>query len=272
MIKINGNLFRMELRRNAVSLILWMTVIILLISVTMSVYGTFVKNQSQVIGMMSLIPKGALEFKGISNVTGLFSVLGYYAANNTIYMMLLGSIFAMVLGSNILLKEEYNKTAEFLMSRPITRSEIFFSKLAVLSINVFLLNLVTSIAGLISMEIVKTGPFSIKSFLILSFYTFLLNALFGALGLFLSTLVKRAKAITTFTIALVLVFYFIHTLSKITESVAKLGYLSPFKYVNVEAFKASYSLDPWHLVYFLGISLVLSVLAFRIYRRKDIYT
>ena len=45
--------------------------------------------------------------------------------------------------SGIVLKEEYNKTAEYLLTRPLTRSEIFISKLAVLALNVFLLNLVT---------------------------------------------------------------------------------------------------------------------------------
>ena len=64
-------------------------------------------------------------------------------------MMVLGSIYAIVLSSNILLKEEYNKTAEYLLTRPLTRSEIFLSKLAVLFINIFLLNLVTSLAGFI---------------------------------------------------------------------------------------------------------------------------
>ena len=78
-----------------------------------------------------------LQFKGISNFSDLLSVLGFYAVNNVIYMMVLGSIFAIVLSSNILLKEEYNKTAEYLLTRPLTRSEIFFSKLAVLFLHVF---------------------------------------------------------------------------------------------------------------------------------------
>jgi ABC-2 type transport system permease protein len=79
--------------------------------------------------MMNLVPKGALQFKGISNFSDLLSVLGFYSVNNIIYMMVLGSIFAIVLSSNILLKEEYNKTAEYLLTRPLTRTEIFFSKL-----------------------------------------------------------------------------------------------------------------------------------------------
>ena len=133
---MNRNLFLMEMRRNAFSLILWMIVISLLISVTLSFYTTFIGNQSKVIGMLSLIPKGALQFKGISNVNNLISVLGFYAANNVIYMMVLGSVYSVVLSSNILLKEEFNKTSEYLMTRPVKRSEIFFSKLAVLLLNI----------------------------------------------------------------------------------------------------------------------------------------
>jgi ABC-2 type transport system permease protein len=268
---MNMNLFFREMRRNAMGLLLWMAVITLLISVTMSMYRTFIDNQSKVLGMMNLIPKGALQFKGVSNFNDLFSVMGFYAVNNVIYMMVLGSIYAIVLSSNILLKEEYGKTADFLLSWPLSRSDIFFGKLAVFTLNVFLLNLVTVVAGFISIEIVKTGPFSIKPFLVLSLYTFLLNFLFGAIGLFISTLIRKPKAITTFSIGLVLIMYFIFTLSKITESASDLGYLSPFKYVNTEAMKPGYGLEPWRVLFFAGLSALLLVFSFRIYRRKDIY-
>src|SRR5665647_2107478 len=269
---MNRNLFLKEMRRNAFSLIVWMIVITLLISVTMSVYRTFMDNQSKIIGMMSLVPKGALQFKGISNFNDLLSVLGFYAVNNVIYMMLLGSIFAIGLSSNILLKEEYNKTAEYLLTRPLTRSEVFLSKLAVLFLYIFLLNLVTDLAGFICIELVKKGPFSINAFLILSLYTLLLNILFGAIGLLISSLIKRAKPITTFSIGLVLIFYFIYSISKITESAAKIGYLSPFRFANVDATNPNYTINIWHLAYFIGISLILTGLSYRIYKRKDIYT
>jgi beta-exotoxin I transport system permease protein len=269
---MNRNLFIMEMKRNALSLILWTFAVTLLISVTMSVYPTFVENQSKVLGMMSLVPKGALQFKGISNFTDMLSVLGFYSVNNVIYMMVLGSIFSIVLSSNILLKEEYNKTAEYLLTRPLTRRDVFFSKLAVLVLNISILNLVTILAGFVSMEMVKNSTFSIRAFLILSIYTLLLNLLFGAIGLFMSTLVKRPKPITTFSIGLVLFFYFLYTLSKITESISKIGYLSPFKYVNTEAFNPAYKLGFWHLVYFIGISLMLTTISYRLYCRKDIYT
>lgn len=269
---MNGNLFLKEIKRNAVPLIIWTVAITILISVTMSVYPTFMQNQSKVVGMLNLIPAGVLQFKGISNFGDLLTVLGFYAVNNVIYMMLLGSIYAIVLSSNILLKEEYNKTAEYLLTRPITRNEIFVTKTAVITVNLFLLNLITSAAGLISISLVNKGTFSISAFLILSLYTFLLNFLFGACGLFLSAVVKRPKPITIFCIGLVLILYFIYTISKITESVAKLGYLSPFKYVDTNVTDPAYKLDLFHFSYFTAITLLLIFFAFRFYRKRDIYT
>jgi ABC-2 type transport system permease protein len=268
---MNRNLFIRELRSNAFSLIMWMLVITILITLTMAVYGTFLENNSKVLGMMSIIPKGALQFKGISNINDLFSVLGFYTANNVIYMLLLGSIYSIVLSSNILLKEEYGKSAEFLLSWPLTRTEVFLSKLAVICLNIFILNLITVAAGFICLEINKREPFSINAFMILSLYTLLLNLFFGALGLFISTLIKRAKPITAFSIALVLILYFVYTLSKITESFAKIGYISPFKYVSLDTLNPAYRLEPFSLIYFAGLSVLLTGLAYLFYKRKDIY-
>ncbi len=269
---MNKNLFLKEMRRNALSFILWTVAITFLIVLTMSVYTTFMENQSKVFGMMKLVPKGALQFKGISDPKDLLSILGFYAVNNIIYMMVLGSIFAIVLSSNILLKEEYNKTAEYLLTRPLTRAEVFFSKLVMVILYVFLLNLVTAIAGLICLEVFKNGPFSIKAFLILSLYNLLLNILFGSIGLFMSTLVKRPKPVTTFSIGLVLILYFIFTISKITESASKIGYLSPFKYVSMEVVNPAYTIELWRLAYFICFSFILGWISFRLYKRKDIYT
>lgn len=268
---MNSNLFLKEMKRNSVSLITWMIVLILLISVTMAVYPTFMANQSKIMALLTIIPKGALQFKGISDFNALLSVLGFYAANNVIYMMVLGSIFSIVMASNIILREEYEKTAEFLLSWPVSRNEIFLGKTAVLFLDIFLLNFVTALAGFIWMEFMKSAPFSIGAFFLLSFYTFLLNVLFGAIGLFLSTMVKRAKPITTFSISLVLIFYFIDTLSKITQGISKLGYLSPFRFGDINAVSPGYSLNYFNLLYFAGFTLLLIALAWSNYRKKDIY-
>ncbi len=268
---MNSNLFSRELRRNMLTLLIWTAVITALTTLTMSFYGVFLENNQKILAMISILPEGTLQFKGISDVNDLFSVLGFYSANNVIYMLVLGSIYSIVLSSGILLREEYNKTAEFLLAWPLTRGEIFLSKAAVVFLNVIFINIVTATAGYITLEIVKREPFSTDAFLVMSVYTLLLNLFFASLGLFMSTLVKRARPITTLSIGLVLILYFIFTISNITESLSAIGYVSPYKFVNLDTLDPDYRIEFISLLYFIVLSLLMTFISFRLYRRKDIY-
>ena len=268
---MNRNLFLRELRSNAVSLLIWTSVITALTALTMSFYGVFPENNEKILAMISIIPEGTLQFKGISDVDDLFSVLGFYSANNVIYMLVLGSIYSIVLASGILLREEYNKTAEFLLAWPLSRSDIFFSKAAVVFLNVLAINIVTAVVGYITLEIVKREPYSTDAFIIMSVYTMLLNLFFASLGLLMSTLVKRARPITTLSIGLVLILYFIFTISNITEGLSFIGYVTPYKFVGMDTLGPDYRLEFISVLYFCGLSLLLTFSAFRLYRRKEIY-
>jgi len=222
--------------------------------------------------MVKLVPIVAMKARGFANINDIFSGLGFYAANNIVYMMLLGSIYSMVLSSNILLKEEYGKTAEFLMSRPISRKEIFASKMMLAFLNVVLLNLAAALVSYISLEIFKSGGFRIQSFLVLTLYTLLLNLFFGALGFIVAVMMKRARPVTFFCVGLVLVMYFLFTISRITGVEGDFGYISPFKWVNVEVVNPSYGLEFWRILIFIGLTTFLVILSGLIYRKKDILT
>jgi ABC-2 type transport system permease protein len=269
---MNKYLFRMEFKRNAPSLFIWSAVISLLVFGTMAFFPTFLKNQQQIMGFIQMVPQAAMKARGFANIDDLFSALGFYAANNIVYMMLMGSIFSMVLAANMLLKEEYNKTAEYLLSKPLTRGEIYFTKLAVVLLNIFIINLITSMAGFFGIEVFSTSGFSFKAFIVISLYTLFLNLLFGSAGYFVSLLSRRMKPMTFFSTGLVLVCYFLYTISRITESADKIGYLSPFKYVDIRVLQEDYHLESWRVLYLLGISLLFITGGYFIYRRKDILT
>ena len=237
----------------------------------MSLYPLVIENQIKIFKMLNLVPDEAYKLIGIQDFRNELKAIEFYAVNNVIYMMVLGSIYAIVMSSNILLGEEYNKTAEYLLSRPLTRSDIFITKMVVLILFVLILNAVVAFSGFITMKLVQDEPVNIRAFIILSAYTLLLNTQFAAIGLTLATLVKRPKPITTFSVGLVMVLYFIHTISKMTDGVTKIGYLSPFSYVNLNTNDAAYRLESWHLVFFLTIILLLTSISFKLYQRRDIY-
>jgi len=262
----------MEMRRNARSLILWSLIICALIFFTMTFFRSVLQYQQQIMDMIKLVPAAALKARGFGNLEDIFSGLGFYAANNIVYMELLGSIFAMVLCANILLKEEYGKTAEFLMSWPVGRKEIFLSKLTLAFLNIFLLNLVTALVGLVSLELFKSGAFRIKPYLILTLYTFLLNLLFGACGLLVAALHKRARPVSSFCVGLVMVCYFLYTISRISGVKGDFGYVSPFKWVSIDVLKPDYRVEVWSILLFCALTMIMILASFVIYRKKDILT
>ena len=269
---MNRTLFYMEMRRNARELIMWSAVTGLLIFFTMSFFRTVLQYQQQIAGMVNMVPAIALKMRGFSNINDMFTVLGFYAANNLIYMMLLGSIYAIVLSSNILLKEEFGKTAEYLMSRPISRTGIFNTKMVLAFLNILILNILSTLIGFIALQVYKNGDFSMGSFLVISFFTLLLNLLFGALGFFISVMMKRARPVTAFCVALVMVLYFFYTISRMSGVDGTFGYLSPFKWVNTAVLSPGYALEFSRIALFLGITILLILVSGFIYRRKDILT
>jgi ABC-2 type transport system permease protein len=166
---------------------------------------------------------------------------------------------------------ERKKTAEFLLSKPVRRSEVVWSKLAAFFTYLLLLNVIILFVGFTSLEVFKgKSDYRLTPFLIHWFYAFLLMLIFGAIGLFLSLWIKRGRPITNISIGITMGAYFFDVFSKITKSMEKIGYVSPFKFVDSGVLRPDYGLAWWRVLCFLGISLVLLTLSFFIYKKKDI--
>ncbi|MGD2245988.1 MAG: ABC transporter permease subunit [Candidatus Aminicenantes bacterium] len=177
----------------------------------------------------------------------------------------------MLLAGRILAQEEHEKTAESLLSKPVTRLEVVWSKLAAYFTYLLLLNVVILVTGFVSLELFKgDGTYSLAAFLVHSFYSFLLMLTFGAFGVFPSLWIKRGRPVTGISIGIIIGGYFFDAISKVTPSLDKIGYVSPFKFVDAGVLRPDYGLEGWRMLYFLGLSLVLFGLTVVFYRKKDI--
>jgi len=270
---INTNLYFKELKRYRNFFLAWSISISVLIVMELAFYNIFMK-EDMVKQMTTFFEnpfmKNLIAAFGMS-LDVITNALGYYAARNAIYIVLLGTFFSILLAGKILAREEHEKTAEFLLTKPITRLEIVWSKLAAFFTYLLLLSVMILLAGSIGLEIFKgESVYRLSAFFVHSFYFFLLILTFGAIGLFLSLLIKRGRPITNISIGIVFGGYLIDVLSKATQSASKFGYISPFKFVDSGVLRPDYGLEWWRVLYFLGISLVLITLTFVIYKKKDI--
>ena len=251
---MSTNIFIIEFKRLFKSTMFWTFFICFLIVIDMVLYVEMMKSGmfDQVLGLMESPFIGDM-MKGFGvNPEQITNILGFYVMRNTMIQLLVGGIYASIMASSIISLEEYEKTSEFLLSKPVTRTEVMNSKILAYHSILFLLNLISCLVGYISLEIFKTKDYSLYSYFVLCVYTYLLCLVFGSIGLFFSLLVKRGRVFVG------------------AESAKFIGYFSPFKFVDKEVLRPGYNFDYWNVIYFIGISLVLTLASYRIFQKKDV--
>ncbi len=126
------------------------------------------------------------------------------------------------------------------------------------------------LTGLFGSGIVSDWEFNLNSLIILHTYGYLVCLFFGLLGFFITVVMKRAKAIKGIGIGIVLGTYFYDVMIRVFGEIQFLLYLTPFKYINLDAHSPDYGFDAWRLIYLIGISGLMIILSYVYYRRKDI--
>ena len=198
------------------------------------------------------------------------NVLGFYVTYFVYYVPLMLGCYSAILGVRQVSKEEQYRTAEFLLTRPLSRGQVITSKLFSLIILIMGFNLLIFMVGLVGCGIVSEWNFDLKSFTVLHTYGFLICLVFCFLGIFITVLMKRAKAVTGVAIGIVMASYFFDIILRVSDKVQFLLYFTPFHYINLNVLSTDYGFDAWRLYIPIGTSAVLIVLAHLFYRKKDI--
>jgi len=87
------------------------------------------------------------------------NVLGFYVTYFVYFVPIITGCYSIILGTRLLSKEEQNKTAEFLLSRPLSRSQIISSKLITFFIHILGINLLAFLTGLFGSGIISDWEF-----------------------------------------------------------------------------------------------------------------
>jgi ABC-2 type transport system permease protein len=266
---MNISIYLKELKKSSKTLLIVTAAVVLIIMFTLVVYRNFTESGT-VEEVFKMFPEEMLKAFSM-NFDTFDNILGFYTSYNIFYIMIGGGILAITMGGGLLSKEETQKTAEFLYTKPVTRFEVVWSKFLAFVTNIIIFNIAVMVSAVIFMEIFKRSEIDYGRFFILSLYYLLFMLMLGALGVLITTLMRRGKNMTGLFVGIIIGFYFIDTMSKVNEDIESIGYISPFKFVNVDILMETYALDWWRVVYFVALTLIFMVASIMIYSRKDIY-
>lgn len=257
------NIFRFEMKQYRSSILIWSiglaATIILLLPMFVSLTG-----DSSAVEMLGNNPM--LETMGI-NPDLFFTSVGIFAYLNSI-ILVAAAIHACNLGLSIITKEHMQNTADFLITKPYSRANIFFSKLFSSLCVIAIIALCYFLASLGTISAVSEQGFSFGHFLQIYLTLPFIQIFFLLLGITISTLLSRVSSPLPLALGIGFGFYVMGLFSNVIQStVARL--FSPFRYFDVNLILASENYEAGYLILFFSLLLLFFITSYVIYIKKD---
>ena len=261
------NIYKQELKFYRRSAIIWMLVFGFGIFAYMSLLPAFAKDIPASLKILNGFPPAVWAALGIK-IDIFFTVFGFFGYLLT-YMWMVGAIQAMNLGTGILSKEISSKTADFLLSKPVSRFKVLTSKLLAALTILVLTNIVFAISSYLSALAFSSAPFNKGKFLLICTTMIFVQFFFLALGYLVSVLVPKIKTVLAYTLPIVFGFFIVGLLDSVIGTEA-IRYITPFKYFDITYMLANNSYDIKFLLTDAVVVVVCIILTYVIYLRKDV--
>ena len=262
------NIFLRELKANFKSLLIWAFIVILFAVIGFAKFSAYYGN-SELVAILDGMPAPLVEaFK--MNAFNLTTITGFYGVMFT-YLALVVSIAAAMWGSDVISKEERDKTVEFSLTLPVTRGRVVTAKSLAALVNSIVLLFVCWGSILYGASSYPSEE-GFNSYVTLSMLALLIMELiFLAVGIFLGCAMKQYKRAGSIAVSLLLGTYILSIMAGLDETLDFLQYVTPFSYFNPANILQNSSLDLTYVVLSIGIIAAAMVGAYLTYNRRDLY-
>ncbi|MGA9533942.1 MAG: ABC transporter permease subunit [Anaerolineales bacterium] len=261
------NIYLHELKANSKSVIIWSVSVAALILVFTSIFSAIAKDAELLNQAMSQFPEELLIAFGMTGMD-LSTVLGYFSFL-FLFVQILLAIQASNYGFGVLSIEERELTADFLLTKPVSRTRILVSKFLAALTALTITNAVVWISSFVFLALFRGDKtYDAKSLVMLLMSVIAFQLVFLTVGMFVSLLVKRVRSVTPFSMGLAFGMYVLATFGGMLGD-AKLELITPFKHFDPNYIVANQAYDPKALIS-LAFILISIVGTFVLYQRRNI--
>lgn len=254
-----------ELRRGRISFFIWTGVIVFMLAVSVFLYPEMKNQMNEINDMFSSMGSFTDAF-GMDKIS-FGTLTGYYAVECGNMLGLGGAFFAALCAVGILSKEEKDKTAEFLLSHPVSRARVISEKLIAVFIQITAMNAIIFILGACSIAIIgESIPWRELALLHLSYL--ILQYELAGICFGISAFMKKGSIGLGLGVAALM--YLINIIANITDSVEFLKYITPYGFCEGADIVSNLSLDGVKIIIGAAIGALGIAAAYIKYPRKDI--
>lgn len=263
------NMYLHELKSMRKSVIIWTCTFIALAALYFSIYPSMVDEANNFKELLGNYPAAVRAMLGI-NLNYITSLLGFYSMIFS-FIILCAAIQAMNMGVSILSKETRERTADFLLVKPVSRLAIVSSKLLASLSAIAATDIVFFAVSYAMANAVKTADFSNKLFLMINLTMFFIQLIFLAIGVAVSVFFKKLKSPLPLSLGIVFGLYMIGAIIATGKNDDAARFISPFRYFDTVYIIKNAGYEMPYMICGAIIVIVSVVISYIVYIKKDIH-
>jgi len=262
------NLFLLELKTNMKSMVIWGVCTIFMVAAGMSKYSAASQTGQSMNVLISKMPRIFQSLFGVGTFD-LSTAFGFYCVL-FVYLVMIVTIHASLLGATIISKEEREKTSEFLYVKPITRYSILTMKILASLVLIIILNLICLLSSLVFVQFFGKEAIDMGMIVKMMGGMLLLQWLFFTIGLFCSAVAKQPKTAPAMASGVLLFSFLLYQLIMLDNRLDWMRVFTPYAYFNAANIASAEGVPlPYFIITaFLMVSLTIG--AYKLYQTRDI--
>jgi ABC-2 type transport system permease protein len=262
------NIFLHEFKMYFRSVITWSVALAALIFVYLSSFTSFAQQAELLNEMLATFPEQLLIAFGLKGVD-LSTPLGYFGSV-FLFIQICLAIQAANYGFSLISIEEREGTADFLLVKPVERTQILTSKLLSALSGLTITNVVIWISSFAFLNLFKGDKtYEASSLLLLLLSIVVFQLFFLSMGLVISLLVKRIKNVTPYSMGLGFGLYVISVFGDLLgENI--LEKITPFKHFEPNYIIQHGTYDVPLVLLSVSVIIISLVGSYMLYNKRDI--
>lgn len=260
-------LVKHELRQGKTSFLIWLASIGFLLATCIFLFPEM-KGEMDGINDIFASMGSFTEAFGMDRLN-FGTLIGFYAVECGNILGLGGAFFAAICAVGILSKEEKDKTAELLLTHPVSRIKIITEKLIAVLIQITAINLIIYALAVGSIAVIgEEIPWKELSLMHLAYY--LLQIELAGICFGISAFLRKGSVGVGLGIAVMM--YFLNLIANIADVAEFLKYITPFGYCEGADIVSNGSLDGLMVTVGMILCIVGIISAYLKYTKKDIHS
>lgn len=265
---MSATIYLHEVRTRLKSVMIWSVSITILIFFFSSMFTIFADQAALMNEFLAKYPPALKAAFGMDRMD-LATMLGFYSFV-FMFVQLCLAIQASNYGFGLVSIEESELTADFLLSKPVSRTQVLTSKLLAALTSLAITNLAVWVTSFVAIELFRGGhEYEPGTLILLLLGIVFFQLFFLSVGLVISLLVKRVRSVTPYALGLGFGMYVLSAFSGIFGDV-KLELVTPFKHLDAPYIVQYGAYDAPLVLLNVAVTVIALAASYWLYTRRDI--